>query len=270
MIYRKETSLFFVSLVFSLLVGACLVLLPGQALACTGIECLPDTIVRVKPAIVGIGTVQKTRRPPGVLGGTGFVVADGNHVVTNAHVIPEKLNKRYNEFLAVFTGQDKEVSFVRAEVVLTDMIHDLALLKITGERLPAVEFGNDEKVREGELYALSGYPLGAALGLHVVTHRCLISAITPIMLPVFRGGKLDRSRVEHLMDPFPIFQVDGTAYPGNSGSPLYDIKTGAVVGIVNMVLVKGAKENAITDPSGITYAIPIRHVKALLDEANVN
>ena len=83
--------------------------LPCRAMGCNGIECLPDTIERVKPAIVGIGTVQKTRRPPGVLGGTGFVVADGNHVITNAHVIPEKLNTRYHEFLAVFTGRDKKL-----------------------------------------------------------------------------------------------------------------------------------------------------------------
>ena len=42
------------------------------------------SIVRVKPAIVGVATVQKTRRPPVKLLATGFVVADGLHVVTNA------------------------------------------------------------------------------------------------------------------------------------------------------------------------------------------
>jgi S1-C subfamily serine protease len=154
-------------------------------------------------------------------------------------------------------------------VVLTDREHDLALLKIPGDPLPAFVFGNDETVREGEVYALSGYPLGAALGLHVVTHHCLISAITPIILPVLSGRKLDRSRVDLLINPFDVFQLDGTAYPGNSGSPLYDIKTGALVGIVNMVLVKGAKENAISNPSGITYAIPLRHVKAILEKADL-
>ncbi|ACN17633.1 putative peptidase [Desulforapulum autotrophicum HRM2] len=260
----KETAVFFVWIV------VCLVLSPYRAMACNGIECLPDTIERVKPAIVGIGTVQKTRRPPGVLGGTGFVIADGNHVITNAHVIPEKFNTRYHEFLAVFTGRDRNLSVTPAEVVLTDREHDLALLKIPGDPLPVLTLGNDETVREGEVYALSGYPLGAALGLHVVTHHCLISAITPIILPVFRGRKLDQSRVDLLINPFDVFQLDGTAYPGNSGSPLYDIRTGAVVGIVNMVLVKGAKENAITDPSGITYAIPLRHVKAILKKAGLN
>ena len=260
----KKTFLFFALLV------PYFVFIVFQAIACTGMEYLPDTIDRIKPSIVGIGTVQKTRRPPGILCGTGFVVADGKHVVTNAHVIPEKLNKRYHEFLAVFTGRDKNISFIRAEVILTDRKYDLALVKIPGGPLPVFQLGNDEKVREGEIYALSGYPLGAALGLHVVTHHCLISAITPIILPVFRGGKLDQSRVDHLINPFPIFQLDGTAYPGNSGSPLYEIKTGKAMGIVNMVLVKGAKENAITDPSGITYAIPIRHVKELLERAGVD
>jgi serine protease Do len=57
-------------------------------------------------------------------------------------------------------------------------------------------------------------------------------------------------------DPFTIFQLDATAYPGNSGSPLYDGETGEVIGVINSVFVKGAKENALRDPSGITYAIP--------------
>ena len=53
---------------------------------------LPDTIDRILPSIVGVGTLQKTRRPPARLLGTGFVVADGRHVITNAHVIPEKID----------------------------------------------------------------------------------------------------------------------------------------------------------------------------------
>ena len=66
--------------------------------------------------------------------------------------------------------------------------------------------------------------------------------------------------------PYPIFQLDATAYPGNSGSPLYDISNGRVIGIVNKVFVQGTKENAITDPSGITYAIPVQHVKKMLED----
>ena len=43
-----------------------------------------------------------------------------------------------------------------------------------------------------------------------------------------------------------------------------DPATGEVVGVINMVFVKGLKESAISTPSGITYAIPVRHVQELL------
>jgi S1-C subfamily serine protease len=65
-----------------------------------------------------------------------------------------------------------------------------------------------------------------------------------------------------------VFQLDATAYPGNSGSPIYDADTGEVLGIINMVLVKSTREAALSQPSGITYAIPVRHLRALLDRVH--
>ena len=62
-------------------------------------------------------------------------------------------------------------------------------------------------------------------------------------------------------------QLDATAYPGNSGSPLFDPATGRVLGVINSVLVKGNKEAAIEKPSGISYAIPVRYVHELLKKA---
>ena len=66
-----------------------------------------------------------------------------------------------------------------------------------------------------------------------------------------------------------VFQIDAIAYPGNSGSPLYNIDDGRVVGIINMVFVKGTKEHAISDPSGITYAIPARYAQKLIKDAGL-
>jgi len=60
--------------------------------------------------------------------------------------------------------------------------------------------------------------------------------------------------------------LDATAYPGNSGSPLYEEQTGKVIGVINSVFVKGTKETAIENPSGIIYVIPSQYVRALLDK----
>ena len=49
-----------------------------------------------------------------------------------------------------------------------------------------------------------------------------------------------------------------------AGSPLYDPDSGEVIGVINMVFVKGTKEAALSQPSGITYAIPIQVLKELL------
>ena len=61
-----------------------------------------------------------------------------------------------------------------------------------------------------------------------------------------------------------IYQLDAIAYPGNSGSPLYDPQTGEVIGVINKVLVKDTKESALASPTGISYAIPIQFVNTLL------
>ncbi len=225
---------------------------------------LPETIVRVKPSIVGVGTMQRTRRPPGRFVGTGFVVGDGRHVVTNAHVVPETLATEKREFLAVLVGGPRpEVR--RARKVAADRVHDLALLAIDGKPLPALRIGDSARVREGELYAFTGFPIGMVLGMRPVTHRGIVSAITPIAIPQRRGRDLDPKLIRRLRNPYLVFQLDATAYPGNSGSPLYDPASGAVVGVVNSVFVKESKEHVLDRPSGISYAIPATYVRALLE-----
>jgi len=143
------------------------------------------------------------------------------------------------------------------------------LLQIDGPPLPAMDFGDDKQVREGELYAFTGYPLGAILGLYASTSRGIIAAITPIAIPVHRGRQFNYEIFQRLQRPYKVFQLDATAYPGNSGSPLYNIENGRVVGIINMVFVKGTKEHAISDPSGITYAIPAQYAQKLIKDTGL-
>lgn len=227
----------------------------------------PEVIAKVEPAVVAIGTFLKTRRPPSIIRGTGFVVGDGRQVLTNSHVLPSTSSMKPFEQLSVFYGQGDRTRRLAARVVARDAEHDLALLRIEGAALPVLALADGALPRVGEEYLFTGYPIGMVLGLYPVTHHAMVSSITPIAIPASTGGELSPARIRRLKNRFMVIQLDGTAYPGNSGSPLYDPQEGRVVGILNSVLVKGSKENVLRDPSAISYAIPIRHAFRLLQKA---
>jgi len=167
----------------------------------------------------------------------------------------------------VITGRDNEPEIRDATVIFRDTAHDLALLRISGTALPVLTLGDSELIREGRRVAYTGFPIGMVLGFYPVTHQAIVSSITPIIRPVNNAVQLDAKLIRQLKTPFMVFQLDGVAYPGNSGSPLYDPDTGVVYGIINMVYVKGKKEAALSAPSGISYAIPGRHIVHMLNSA---
>ncbi len=230
---------------------------------------LSDTIPRVKPSIVAVGTYMPARSPQSKFGGTGFVVADGRYVVTNAHVIPREIDYANKERLTVFVGQGNKATGRRAKIVAKDEKHDLCLLSIAGKPMPALKLGSTKHVREGKLYAFTGFPIGMVLGLHPVTHRGIVSAITPMVIPAASSKQLSVKMIRAMREPYDVFQLDATAYPGNSGSPLYEVDSGKVVGVINSVLVKSTKESALENPTGISYAIPIDHLNKLLQKAGL-
>lgn len=238
--------------------------------ACSNAASLADTVAGLKPSVVGIGTFQADRAPPVNFLGTGFAVADGNYVVTNAHVIPAVLDVEQNEKIIVLSGDGGKAEAHVAEKVRVDPEHDLVLLKMQGATLPALHFGDSGVMREGDALAFTGFPIGVVLGLYPVTHRATLSAITPIVIPVAHANQLTSKSIRQLRTPFHVFQLDATAYPGNSGSPLYLPDSGKVVGIVNMVFVKNTKEHILSDPSGIAYAIPGEYIVDLVTQAGLS
>lgn len=226
-------------------------------------EELVQTIDDIKPSVVGIGSLQQARGPAIGFIGTGFVIGDGLTIVTAAHVVNDLISNGQAATIGVLIRSGDTAQFRAATVTALDKDHDLARLRIKGPALPALKLGDSAKVREGKALAFTGFPLGMVLGLHHVTHRCIVSAITPLATPAITARQLDAKTAHQLQKPvYAVFQLDGTAYPGSSGSPLYDPATGEVVGVVNMVFVKGVKESAITAPSGITYAVPANYLKA--------
>ena len=230
---------------------------------------LSETIKTIKPSIVAVGTYQATRRPPARVLGSGFVVGGGRHVLTNAHVLPDVLDSASRERLSVFAGRGAKAQGIAAKAVAIDRDYDLAVLELEGRALPALRFGDSTAVEEGDAVAFTGFPIGSVLGLHPVTHTGVVSAVTPIVIPAPSAEKLNPRMIRRMNDPYEVFQLDATAYPGNSGSPLFDPGTGAVIGVVNKVFVKDTKESLLERPSGITYAIPIHHARALMERAGV-
>ncbi|MBL8472242.1 MAG: trypsin-like peptidase domain-containing protein [Rhodocyclaceae bacterium] len=231
---------------------------------------LPDTIVRIKPGIVAIGSYQRMRAPQFEFSGTGFAVGDGSLVVTNAHVVARTLNDiRLETWVALAPAAGRnDGEIIEATVLETDKEHDLALLKLKNRTLPPLKLGDMAQLREGLRLAMTGFPIGNVLGVFPATHTMLVAALAPIAIPAANGARLDARLIRRLAaGTINIVQLDGTAYPGNSGSPLYDMETGEVYAVLNMTLVKSTKESAITSPSGISYAIPVSFVRELLQQA---
>ena len=231
---------------------------------------LTQTIEQVKPSVVGIGTFLKMRSPNVQFTGTGFAVADGRYVVTNAHVVVRPLDEANNETRIVLVSRGGEPTSRNTDLVAVDKEHDIALLRIAGDPLPALRLGDSAKVREGQTLAFTGFPIGMVLGFHPATHRGMVAAITPVALPGITARTLSAKSISRIRESvYRVFQLDGTAYPGNSGSPLYDPEDGTVYGIINSVFIQGTREAAISRPSGITYAIPGQYIREMLRDAKV-
>jgi serine protease Do len=257
-----------VSLGVETLLLYCLLVASGSAYAA-----LPEAVQRVKPSVVVVGTYQRTRSPAFVFMGTGFVVGDGTLVATNAHVkLRQPLNTEQFETLVVAlpsNGGTGAMGETMREVtrLAVDEQHDVALLKLKGgASLPALGFSSAE-VREGQSIAFTGFPIGSILGLFPTTHSGVISAIAPAGIPQARANRLDGQLIRQLADgAFPIYQLDAIAYPGSSGSPLFDPDTGLVIGIVNSGLIRTVREAGLSDPTGITYAIPAVYLQRMISE----
>ena len=244
-----------------------LLLVLTSVLAAPAAAGLADTVARVKPSVVIVGTFRATDSPRFQLRGTGFLVGDGQRVITNAHVLPEGPAGAGEPALVVQVrgGGGGEWQMRATTLLGRDEARDLALLQMAGAPGPALKLGDSSRVREGDALAFTGFPIGGVLGYAPVTHRALVSSITAAVLPSPSAQRLKEQAIRSLRQgSFNIFQLDATAYPGNSGGPLFHPDTGEVMGVMNMVLIKGTRESALSQPSGLSYAIPSRYVQELL------
>lgn len=128
----------------------------------------------------------------------------------------------------------------QARIVGRDPSSDLAVLKIAGDNLPFVEFGDSDDLRVGDWVLAIGNPFG--LGGTVTA-----GIVSALQRTIGQGGAYDR-----------YIQTDASINQGNSGGPMFDIQ-GNVVGI----------NSAIFSPTGgnvgIGFAIPASEARPIVE-----
>ncbi|MGE0172279.1 MAG: trypsin-like peptidase domain-containing protein [Oligoflexales bacterium] len=230
----------------SLVFGAVLIAANAEAKI---YQSFADVAEKALPGVVNIRTTQFIKRQDGFMDpyefflqggnpaaranhslGTGVIADKSGFILTNNHVI-----QGANIIDILFVDKKKKV---RAKVIGADRKTDLALLKIPASAdLEALEFGDSDALRVGDIVLAIGNPFGFA---HTVTSG-IISA---------KGRVLGTG-------PYDSFlQTDATIHPGNSGGPLIDVR-GRVIGINTAVSREG---------SGIGFAIPINIVKDVFSD----
>jgi len=156
--------------------------------------------------------------------GSGFVAGKDGRVATSLHVLAS------GGPITVVLSDSRELTDL--EVMATDEIHDLAVLRVRGLKTVALPLGDSASVRAGERVVAIGHPLGLD---HTVSDG-LVSAI------------------RELTPKLSLLQISAPISPGSSGGPLLNDR-GEVIGVATLVLVKGQNLN---------FGIPINAVKPLL------
>jgi len=195
-----------------------------------------DIVQKLKPAIVSIVSIQeKFALEDQVTSiGSGIIYykkGSAAKVVTNYHVI-----EAADSIEVVLSNGER----LNAELVGSDMLTDLAILKINAEKIESIaEFGNSDLLQEGEAVIAIGHPFG--LGYSPTFTLGIISSLERI-IPISLG-------MDGITDwEMKLLQTDAAINQGNSGGALVNME-GKVIGINSMKVAQSGVE-------GLGFAIP--------------
>lgn len=162
--------------------------------------------------------------------GSGVIIDDDGHIVTNNHVIADA------EKISVSLHDGRKYT---ARVIGTDPKTDIAVIQIKADRLHAARFGDSDKIKVGYLVLAIGSPFRLD---HTVSHG-IVSAI-------------DRHDVIDDIEYNGFLQTDAPINPGNSGGPLINTR-GEIVGINTAIATESGGN------MGVGFAIPSNTVNAV-------
>ncbi|WP_326658107.1 S1C family serine protease [Streptomyces sp. NBC_00385] len=185
--------------------------------------------------------------------GTGFVLDDRGHILTNNHVVAPAGSS--GDITVTFSGGET----ASAEIVGTDSGYDLAVVKVSGvSGLKPLPLGNSDNVQVGDPVVAIGAPFDLS---NTVTSGIISAKDRPITAGGEKGDGSDISYVDAL-------QTDAPINPGNSGGPLVDTDA-HVIGINSAI--RAADSGSTTEGGqagsiGLGFAIPINQGKRVAEE----
>ncbi|RPK25790.1 S1C family serine protease [Paenibacillus xylanexedens] len=202
-----------------------------------GSEAIPKVIEKVSPSVVGIigkstevqdGATSDDRY--NLAHGTGVIIRSNGWIVTNAHVVDGLTNP------VVVTTDGNTYKITKT---YSDVLSDLALIKINAKSLKPASFAKASQTTVGETVIALGTPISFSLRN---------SATVGVISGLNRGVEAT----------YRLIQTDTAINPGNSGGPLVNLK-GEVVGINSM------KFSAVGVES-LGFSIPVDTVQYIIDQ----
>ena len=170
-------------------------------------------------------------------GGSGVIISKDGYILTNNHVV----EKATHVEVVLHDKRDFE-----AEIIGTDPLTDLAVIKINADNLVAANLGNSDNLKVGQWVMAIGNPLS------------LTSTVTAGIISAL-GRNINIIKDSYGIESF--IQTDAAINPGNSGGALVDLK-GSVIGINSAIATNGFTSNYI----GYGFAIPINIAKIVSED----
>src|SRR5216683_1106246 len=193
-------------------------------------QAMETLAARVTPAIVNVTVTSRGKR--GMT--SGVIISPDGYIVTNNHVVEGATD-------VSVTMSDRRI--LRAKVVGTDPLTDLAVLKVDGKDMPNAPWGDSAKLHPGQTVLAFGNPFG----FRFTVTRGIVSALNR-----------PNPATDDARKPGQFIQTDAAINPGNSGGPLVDAR-GEVIGI-NTFLISPSGSF-----SGMGFAIPTQIVRPTVE-----
>jgi serine protease Do len=206
-------------------------------------EAIVKAAAAAKPSVVTIVSAGLTGITPYSVptsgAGSGFIVSSDGLILTNNHVVAGATS---------LTVTLDDTSQLVAKVVVTDVAHDLAVIKVSATGLKAATLGDSGSVQVGQLAIAIGSPLGT------FTDSVTQGIVSGLDRSITAGNQGSRTSE----DLTGLIQTDAAINPGNSGGPLLDA-SGSVIGIITA---------SASNAQDMGFAIPINQAKTLIASAS--